>query len=161
MIVLTLFIFISDCPINSLYVILLALFNDLTMLPIAYDNQQASAIPENPEVRGMLMLSLLLGLLETASSVLFAYGAGSAGGLFHADYDMNTCDKKMQAAVWLQMSIAAELLIFSARAPSFIFTSIAPSKPLTVSVLMGCVITTVLAGAFNYFGDLPVIDMGE
>jgi hypothetical protein len=72
---------------------------------------------------------------------------------------MDTCDKKMQAAVWLQMSIAAELLIFSARAPSFIFTSIAPSKPLTVSVLMGCVITTILAGAFKYFGELPVMDM--
>jgi hypothetical protein len=24
---------------------------------------------------------------------------------------------------------------------------------------MGCVVTTVLAGAFNYFGDLPVLDM--
>jgi H+-transporting ATPase len=158
-IVLTLFIFISDCPINSLYVILLALFNDLTMLPIAYDNQQASAIPENPEVQSMLMLSFILGLLETAFSVLFAYGANSTGGLFQSEYSMDTCDKKMQAAVWLQMSIAAELLIFSARAPSFIFTSIAPSKPLTVSVLMGCVVTTVLAGAFNYFGDLPVLDM--
>lgn len=158
-IVLTLFIFISDCPINSLYVILLALFNDLTMLPIAYDNQQASAIPENPEVQSMLLLSLLLGLLETAFSVLFAYGASSTGGLLQAEYEMGTCDKKMQAAVWLQMSIAAELLIFSARAPSFILTSIAPSKPLTVSVIMGCLITTVLAGAFKYFGELPVKDM--
>jgi magnesium-transporting ATPase (P-type) len=38
-IVLTLLIFISNCPINSLYIIILALLNDLTMLPIAYDNQ--------------------------------------------------------------------------------------------------------------------------
>ena len=58
-IVLTLVIFISDCPINSLFVILLALFNDLTMLPIAYDRQQASAVPENPEVGKMLLLSLV------------------------------------------------------------------------------------------------------
>lgn len=158
-IVLTMFIFISDCPVNSLFVILLALFNDLTMLPIAYDNQQASAIPENPEVFSMLMLSLILGLLETMFSVVFAYGAGNASDLFHAEYEMNTCDKKMQAAIWLQMSIAAELLIFSARAPSFIFTSIAPSKSLVFSVLLGCIITTVLAGAFKYFGELPVIDM--
>ena len=157
-IVLTLLIFVSDCPINSLFVILLALFNDLTMLPIAYDRQQASALPEKPEVGRMLLLSLLLGVLETVFSMVFAYGAGPSG-LFHADYRMGECDKKMQAAVWLQMSIAAELLIFSARAPSFILTSIAPSSALTISVLLGCAVTTALAGVFKYFGKLPVQDM--
>ena len=157
-IVLTLVIFISDCPINSLFVILLALFNDLTMLPIAYDRQQASAVPENPEVGKMLLLSLVLGILETIFSMVFAYGAGPSG-LFHADYRMGECDKKMQAAVWLQMSIAAELLIFSARAPSYIWTSIAPSAALTSSVFIGCIITTALAGVFKYFGKLPIQDM--
>lgn len=157
-IVLSLVIFISDCPINSLFVILLALFNDLTMLPIAYDRQQASKVPENPEVGKMLLLAGILGALETLFSMVFAYGAGPSG-LFHADYDMETCDKKMQAAVWLQMSIAAELLIFSARAPSFIFTSIAPSSALFLSVIFGCLLTTVLAGVFKYFGKLPITDM--
>lgn len=157
-ITLSLFIFVSNCPVNSLFVILLALFNDLTMLPIAYDNQQASALPESPAVTGMLMLSLMLGALETVFSVVFAYGAGPSG-IFHADYEMGTCDKKIQAAIWLQMSIAAELLIFSARAPSYIWTSILPSSALTISVLAGCVITTVLAGVFTYFGGLPIGDM--
>lgn len=136
----------------------MALFNDLTMLPIAYDRQQASAVPENPEVGKMLLLALLLGALETLFSMVFAYGAGPSG-LFHAEYDMDTCDKKMQSAVWLQMSIAAELLIFSARAPSFIFTSISPSPALASSVLFGCLLTTVLAGVFKYFGRLPITDM--
>ena len=136
----------------------MALFNDLTMLPIAYDRQQASAVPENPEVGKMLLLSLLLGALETLFSMVFAYGAGPSG-LFHADYQMDTCDKKMQSAVWLQMSIAAELLIFSARAPSFIFTSIPPSIALATSVIFGCLLTTLLAGVFKYFGKLPVTDM--
>jgi hypothetical protein len=157
-IVLSLVIFVSDCPINSLFVILLALFNDLTMLPIAYDQQQASSLPENPEVSKMLLLSLVLGALETLFSMVFAYGAGPSG-LFHAEYEMGTCDKKMQAAVWLQMSIAAELLIFSARAPSYIITSIPPSLALFTSVISGCVITTVLAGVFQYFGKLPLTDM--
>jgi H+-transporting ATPase len=78
-IVLTLLTYISDCPINSLYVILLALFNDLTMLPIAYDNQQASVAPETLNVRQMLMLSGLLPLLETAFTLLWAYGASITG----------------------------------------------------------------------------------
>ncbi|CAM9119803.1 unnamed protein product, partial [Ectocarpus fasciculatus] len=159
-VVLTLLIFISNCAVNSLYVILLALFNDLTMLPIAYDKQQASAKPENPEVGKMLMLSLILGLLESGASMLYAYGAKDSQLFEHSeDYDIGQCDKTLQAGVWLQMSIAAELLIFSARAPTYMWTSIAPSVSLTVSVLGGCVLTTVLAGAFDYFGGLPVQDM--
>jgi H+-transporting ATPase len=71
-IVLTLLIYISNCPINSLYIIILALFNDLTMLPIAYDRQQASAVPETPDVTKMMVLSALLGVLQTAFSLLWA-----------------------------------------------------------------------------------------
>lgn len=157
-VVLTLLIFISNCPINALFVILLALFNDLTMLPIAYDNQQASVIPETPAVSKMLLLALLLGSLECIFSLFYAYGAGPSG-LFHGDFDMDECSKETQAGIWLQMSIAAELLIFSARAPSYIWTSIAPSSALTISVLLGCIITTILAGAFDYFGSLHITDM--
>ena len=76
-IVLTLLIFISNCPIESLYVIILALFNDLTMLPIAYDRQQASAVPENPDVSKMLFVSGGLGMAATGFSLLFAYGQSS------------------------------------------------------------------------------------
>ena len=60
-IVLTLFIYLSNCPINSLFIILLALFNDLTMLPIAYDVQVASSKPENPDVKRILAVSFVLG----------------------------------------------------------------------------------------------------
>ena len=153
--VLSLVIYISNCPINSLYVILLALFNDITMLPIAYDKQHASKTPETPEVSRILLLSFLLGAIETALSLLFAYGA-SETGLFDDNYDLPTCDTTIQAAVWLQMSIAGELLIFSARAPTFMFLSISPSVPLTVSVLCGCVVTSLLAGLFDMFGGLSI-----
>ena len=153
--VLSLLIFVSNCPINSLYVILLALFNDITMLPIAYDKQQASKAPETPEVYKMLLLAFFLGSMETAMTLFFAYGA-KGSGFFSDDYDLPTCDDTIQSAVWLQMSIAGELLIFSARAPSYMFTSISPSITLTLSVLAGCVVTSILAGVFTYFGGLSV-----
>lgn len=72
-VVLTILIFVANCSIDSLFIILLALFNDLrfetptatvialdfesclsvclsvcSMLPVAYDRQQASAGPEHP-----------------------------------------------------------------------------------------------------------------
>jgi len=157
-IVLTLLIFISDCPILSLYVIILALFNDLTMLPIAYDRQQASSTPESPDVGKMLFVSGGLGLAATGFSLLFAYGADSTG-FFKSDLSIQQCGKDAQAAIWLQMFIAAEVLIFSARAPSYFWCSLAPSPALLISVMMGCLACSVLAATYGYFGALPVQDI--
>ena len=157
-IVLTLLIYISNCPINSLYIIILALFNDLTMLPIAYDRQQASAVPETPDVTKMMILSALLGVLQTAFSLLWAYAANQTG-FFHSDFVISQCSVQAQAGVWVQMSIAAELLIFSARAPSFIMTSVPPSITLFSSVIFGCFLFSLFAAVIPYFGYLHINDI--
>jgi len=57
------------------------------------------------------------------------------------------------------MFIAAEVLIFSARAPSYFWCSLAPSPALAFSVCLGCIICSVLAIAYGYFGGLPVQDV--
>jgi H+-transporting ATPase len=157
-IVLTLLIFISNCSINATYVIILALFNDLTMLPIAYDRQQASAMPENPDVVKMLTMSAGLGIFETIFSMIFAYGV-DASGIFQGDYPIADCPKDTQAAIWLQMFIAAELLIFVTRAPKLIVFSIPPSIALFSSVLIGCIVCSLMAGLSSYFGGLPIVDI--
>lgn len=158
-VVLTLLIFISNCTINSLFVILLALFNDITMLPIAYDIQQASRNPENPDVVKMLTVSFALGMLSTVFSMVFAYGVGPSG-FGSLNYKMvPNCPTQLQAAIWLQMFISAELLIFCTRAPGFIWTSLRPSAPLFISVMIGNVIVSLLAGNTQKFGNLPVEDI--
>jgi H+-transporting ATPase len=158
-IVLTIIIFVSNCPINSLYVILLALFNDITMLPIAYDIQQASRNPESPDVNKILLVSLCMGCLETFFSLLFAYGAGPSS-LFTEDVALNSeCRKETQAVIWLQMFIAAELLIFCTRAPGLIWTSLRPSFALTFSVLLGCVVVSLMAALTSTFGKIDYHDI--
>ena len=157
-VVLTLLIFISNCPINPTFVIILALFNDLTMLPIAYDFQLASAKPENPDVVKMLALSGAFGALETVFSLIFVYGA-MPSSIFYGDYDVGACSNQTQAAIWLQMFISAEVLIFIARAPKYVPLYIAPSWPLLVSVLMGCLIASIMAGASSTFGSIAVTDI--
>ena len=74
-------------------------------------------------------------------------------------YLLSSCDTTIQSAVWLQMSIAAELLIFSARAPTYMWKSIAPSWALFLSVLTGCIVTSLLAGLFHLFGGLQLNDI--
>lgn len=156
---LTLFILISDCSINSLFIILLALFNDLTLLPIAYDNQQAGSKPENPEVFKMLSVAAALGALETVLSLIFAYGVIHKLKTTHRDYEMSNCNTKMQAILWVQMFISAELLIFTTRASKYIVTSLRPSISLTVSVLGGCLLVSLMAGCSTFFGAVPVGDI--
>lgn len=157
-IVLTLLIYISNCAITALFIILLALFNDLTMLPIAYDYQQASSLPENPDVVNILTVSASLGSLETAFTLLFAYVLAPSD-IMKGDYVVSNCPVETQGAIWLQMFIATELLIFSARAPSYFWWSLAPSPALMISVITGCFIASLMAGQSSTFGAIPGTDV--
>jgi len=92
-------------------------------------------------------------------SMIFAYGVGPSG-FGSLNYKMvPECPVELQAAIWLQMFIAAELLIFSTRAPGLIWTSLRPSTPLFISVMFGNVIVSVLAGNTSKFGNLPIQDI--
>jgi H+-transporting ATPase len=169
--VLAILILANNCSIKPLFIILLALFNDITMLPIAYDYQQASLKPENPDVTRMLLTSLVLGSLETAFSLLFAYTAGSNGftSLFVNGYSYNykNCrgntsnidDLRVEAAIFIQMFISAELLIFSTRAPKYFLTSHKPSLSLIIGVFLGLVIMTTFVVNIKSFGKLPLQDV--
>lgn len=169
--VLAALIFDMDCAINPTYIIVLALLNDLTMLPIAYDAQSASSTPEKTDIRKMLITSLTLGILETFFTLLFAYSAGPSQ-LFVTPMVIDQCpndladpddapatSKSMQAAIWLQMTIAAELLIFSARAPTHFMVFLAPSIKLVASVLSGCILVCILAANLDYFGKIAGRDI--
>lgn len=80
--------------------------------------------------------------------------------MFKDDFNIyESCSTRVQAGIWIQMSVATELLIFSARAPKYIFNSIAPSPALLVSVIVGSFILSVLACAVPFFGDLYVSDV--
>ena len=156
--VLTILILVSDCSINSLFVIILALFNDITMLPIAYDNQQASAKPENPDVNKLLIMAGCFGAMETFFSMIFAYGASDTD-LFNSDLNVQGCGTAFQGSMWLQIFIAAELLIFSARAPTYMWFYIRPSNSLFCSVMAGNIIATILANSSSTFGKIPGKDI--
>jgi hypothetical protein len=157
-IVLTLLIYISNCPIDSLYIVLLALLNDLTLLPIAYDRQNPSAKPEFPDIYPILVTSVSLGLFQTGLSMLWAYGSYQTG-FFKSNFDIFECGTEAQAGVWVQMFISTEILVFAARVPSFFWCSLAPSPALMISIFLGCLIVSIIACSAEYFGSLYVQDV--
>jgi len=149
--VLSILIFKYDDPLKALYVILLALLNDVSMLPIAADNASASALPEIPSMQQILVASALYGLMETLQTMALYMGefvscdaATTCGG--------QTPEAYLGTATYLQISIAVELLIFSCRAPGFILHPYyvcgkgRPSLALFVAVMGSNVLVSVFAG---------------
>mmetsp|Transcript_17160 Transcript_17160/g.36864 ORF Transcript_17160/g.36864 Transcript_17160/m.36864 type:complete len:1000 (+) Transcript_17160:91-3090(+) len=147
--VLSIMIYAYNDTMPALYVILLALLNDVTMLPVADDNAFASALPEIPSMPSIMIASLLYGILETVQTMAFyelqPHWFPAPSGRDPQDYK--------DATVYLQMSIAVEFLIFSCRTPGLLvasfFSESRPSLPLTMAVLFGNILVSVLAG----FGD--------
>lgn len=156
---LTLLIFISNCPVNSIFVILLALFNDLTMLPVAYDQQKPSSTPDTLSIKNMLILSITLGLCQTSFTMLWAYVSYRIPALFEGNLNVMTCSLRARAAIWVQLTLSTELLIFSTRAATLIWISYPPSSSLLLSVILGSVIISVLAGTVPTFGLLYATDI--
>lgn len=163
--VLTLLIYISNCTIQSIYIVLLALFNDVTLLPIAYDFQVASKAPESPNVRNLLILATILGCCQTGITMFFAYGIPYIS-IFQDSYtltrrsiSLSGCDEQTQAIIWIQVFIATEILAFSARAPSYFFLCHLPTWPLTAGIFIGCLIICLIANQSSEFGSLPSSDI--
>jgi len=69
--VLTLLICIYDHMIDPLYVILLALFNDVTMTPISSDNALPSKKPDIPTIKYLVGMSLMFGVLSTIETMAY------------------------------------------------------------------------------------------
>jgi len=136
-----------------LYVIMLALFNDISMLPIADDNASPSNLPEIPSMPQILLASVLYGGFLTLQSLgifEFALHSNWLSGT-HAECVPGKCDY-IGTIVYLQISIAIEFVILSCRAPGFVLAPKflwgdgRPSWKLICGVMFANVVVTVLAG---------------
>merc|ERR1719424_308287 len=73
--------FVFNDVFEALYIILLALFHDLTIVTIAYDHQLPSAKPETPTVMMLIVVAYSMGLTLAASPtvmmlIVVAYSMG-------------------------------------------------------------------------------------
>jgi len=144
---LSILVYVFDCTLDPLYVILLALFNDVTMIPVAEDNQTAAAEPQHAAVGHLIGFSMTLGIFQSVASIVFylCMDMGLIDGIeSHTKTGHYPTSVHAQNAIWLQVSIAAEFLIFSARSPGLFFFS-RPSTELLFSTMLGNVVSTLLA----------------
>jgi H+-transporting ATPase len=122
-------------PLTAVMIVMLALLNDGAILSIAYDNVQYKSEPEAWNMRMVLGVSTVLGII----------GVVSAFGLFYLAERVFHLDRAhIQTLMYLKLSVAGHLTIFLTRTRGP-FWSIRPARILWMAVLGTQVLATLIA----------------
>ena len=122
-------------PLTAVMIVMLALLNDGAILSIAYDNVHYKDQPEAWNMRMVLGISSVLGVI----------GVVSAFGLFYLGERVFHLDREhIQTLMYLKLSIAGHLTIFLTRTRGP-FWSIRPARILWVAVLGTQIVATLIA----------------
>jgi H+-transporting ATPase len=122
-------------PLTAVMIVMLALLNDGAILSIAYDNVHYKDQPEAWNMRTVLGIATVLGIVGPIA----AFGLFYLGDrVFHLDH------AHLQPMMYLMLSVAGHLTIFLTRTRGP-FWSIRPAKILWIAVLGTQVVATLIA----------------
>jgi H+-transporting ATPase len=122
-------------PLTAIMIVMLALLNDGAILSIAYDNVRYRNEPEAWNMRLVLGISTVLGVL----------GPIAAFGLFYlGDRVFDLGHPRVQTLMYLMLSVAGHLTIFLTRTRGP-FWSIRPARILLIAVLGTQSVATLIA----------------
>ena len=122
-------------PLTAVMIVMLALLNDGAILSIAYDNVQYRDQPEAWNMRVVLGIATVLGVI----------GPIAAFGLFYLGDRVFRLDRShVQTLMYLMLSVAGHLTIFLSRTRGP-FWSIRPAKILLVAVFGTQTVATLIA----------------
>ena len=122
-------------PVTAVMIVMLAVLNDGAILSIAYDNVHYKDKPEAWNMRLVLGIATVLGLV----------GPIAAFGLFYlGDRVFHLGHPQLQTLMYLMLSVAGHLTIFLTRTRGP-FWSIRPAKILWMAVLGTQTVATLIA----------------
>jgi H+-transporting ATPase len=122
-------------PLTAVMIVMLALLNDGAILSIAYDNVQYKNQPEAWNMRVVLGVATVLGIV----------GPIAAFGLFYLGDRVFQLDRPhLQTMMYLMLSVAGHLTIFQTRTRGP-FWSIRPARILFAAVLGTQMLATCIA----------------
>jgi H+-transporting ATPase len=122
-------------PVTAVMIVMLALLNDGAILSIAYDNVHYKNQPEAWNMRMVLGISTVLGVI----------GVVSAFGLFYLGERVFHLDRShIQTLMYLKLSVAGHLTIFLTRTRGP-FWSIRPARILWMAVVGTQIVATLIA----------------
>jgi H+-transporting ATPase len=122
-------------PVTAVMIVMIAVLNDGAILSIAYDNVHYKDKPEAWNMRLVLGISTVLGLIGVAAAFGLFYLGERVFHLNHAH---------VQTLMYLKLSVAGHLTIFLTRTRGP-FWSIRPARILWIAVLGTQAIATLIA----------------
>ncbi|HEY5184620.1 MAG TPA: plasma-membrane proton-efflux P-type ATPase, partial [Actinomycetes bacterium] len=122
-------------PLTAVMIVMLALLNDGAILSIAYDNVHYKDEPEAWNMRLVLGISTVLGVVGPIAAFGLFYLGDRVFGLGHP---------QLQTLMYLLLSVAGHLTIFLTRTRGP-FWSIRPARSLLLAVLGTQAIATLIA----------------
>jgi H+-transporting ATPase len=114
-------------PVTAVMIVFLALLNDGAILSIAYDHVQGSPKPVKWDMRVVLTIATVLGVVGVVATFVLFFLADKVFGLSH---DM------IRTLIYLKLSVAGQLTIFLTRTRGPFW-----SRPAPAPLLLGAVIT--------------------
>ncbi len=121
-------------PVTAVMIVLLALLNDLPIMTISLDNVMYSSEPEKWNMRVLLGVATVLGLMGVISSFALFYVGKE---VFHLSREV------LQSFMYLKLSVAGHMTLFVARTRGP-FWSVRPARPLFVAVVGTQIIATLI-----------------
>jgi len=126
-------------PITAIMIILLAFFNDVPIMSIAYDNTWLDPKPVRWDMRRILTVSTVLGLI----GVIETFGLLVLGHVWlHLDH------AQIQSFIFLKLAVAGHLTLFVARTRKPFLSRPHPAPV----VLWSAIVTKVMATLLVAFG---------
>ncbi len=122
-------------PITAVMIILIAFFNDLPIMAIAYDNTRLSPRPVRWNMSRVLSVSSVMGGVGTV---------GSFGMLWFAKDALHLTIPQIQTYVFLKLAVAGHVSLFIARARGWMIARPWPSAVLFWSAILTKVAATLL-----------------
>jgi H+-transporting ATPase len=122
-------------PVTAVMIVMLALLNDGAILSIAYDNVHYKNRPEAWNMRLVLGIATVLGVIGPVAAF---------GLLYVGDQVLHLGHPQLQTLMYLMLSVAGHLTIFLTRTRGP-FWSIRPSRILVVAVFGTQAVATLIA----------------
>ncbi|MEV0948323.1 plasma-membrane proton-efflux P-type ATPase [Rhodococcus sp. NPDC049939] len=124
-------------PVTAIMIVLLAILNDGAILAIAFDRVRGSPSPAAWDMRTVLTIATVLGILGVIETFLLFTLADKAFGL---DHDV------IRTLIYLKLSVSGHLTVFVTRTRGPFWSRPAPARVLLAAVVGTQVIATLIAG---------------
>ncbi len=123
-------------PVTAAMIVFLALLNDGAILSIAYDHVRGSPKPVKWDMRAVLTIATVLGVIGVVATFTLFFIADKVFGLNH---DL------IRTMIYLKLSVAGQLTIFLTRSRGPFWSPPAPARLLLGAVITAQTIATLIA----------------